>query len=131
LYWLGSLDKGSSALVALTAATIFGIGKTFLWPTMIGVTAELFPRGGALLLSLMGGAGMLSVAIVLPLMGGRMDRLGPGAALQMVAGLGAILAVVFGLLWLYFRSRGGYRAVHISDRGDVGRDKAAKAQLAY
>jgi fucose permease len=131
LYWLGSLDKGSSALVALTAATIFGIGKTFLWPTMIGVTAELFPRGGALLLSLMGGAGMLSVAIVLPLMGGRMDRLGPGAALQMVAGLGAILAVVFGLLWLYFRSRGGYRAVHISDRGEVGRDKTAKAQLAY
>jgi MFS family permease len=131
LYWLGALDKGSSALVALTAATIFGIGKTFLWPTMIGVTAELFPRGGALLLSLMGGAGMLSVAIVLPLMGGRMDRLGPGAALQMVAGLGAILAVVFGLLWLYFRSRGGYRAVHISDRGDVGRDKTANAQLAY
>jgi MFS family permease len=131
LYWLGSLDKGSSALVALTAATIFGIGKTFLWPTMIGVTAELFPRGGALLLSLMGGAGMLSVAIVLPLMGGRMDRLGPGGALQMVAGLGAILAVVFGLLWLYFRSRGGYRAVHISDRGDAGRDKTAAAQLAY
>jgi MFS family permease len=131
LYWLGSLDKGSSALIALTAATIFGIGKTFLWPTMIGVTAELFPRGGALLLSLMGGAGMLSVAIVLPLMGSRMDRLGPGAALQMVAGLGAILALVFGLLWLYFRSRGGYRAVHISDQSGVGRDKTADPQLAY
>ena len=49
----------------------------------------------------------------------------------MVAGLGAILAVVFGLLWLYFRSRGGYRAVHISDRDEVGRDKTANAQLAY
>ncbi len=116
LYWLGSLDKGSSAIVALTAATIFGVGKTFLWPTMIGVTAEQFPRGGALLLSLMGGAGMLSVAIVLPMMGARMDQLGPGAALRMVAGLGAILAVIFSLLWAYFRARGGYRAVHISEQ---------------
>jgi hypothetical protein len=28
-------------------------------------------------------------------MGARIDQLGPGAALQMIAGLGAILAVVF------------------------------------
>src|SRR5215210_5781342 len=34
LYWLGSLDKTSSAIAALTAATVFGVGKTFLWPTM-------------------------------------------------------------------------------------------------
>ena len=34
--------------VALLAATLFGVGKTFLWPTMIGITAEQFPRGGAL-----------------------------------------------------------------------------------
>ena len=40
---------------------------------MIGITAEQFPRGGALLLSLMGGTGLLSVAIVLPIMGARMD----------------------------------------------------------
>ena len=114
LYWLGGLDRGSSTLVALIAATVFGIGKTFLWPTMLGVTAELFPRGGALLLSLMGGAGMLSVGLVLPIMGERMDDYGPGAALQMVAVLGAILAVIFTGVWLYFRSRGGYRVVPIS-----------------
>ena len=75
LYWLGALDSSSSAVVALIAATLFGIGKTFLWPTMIGITAEQFPRGGALLLSLMGGTGLLSVAIVLPIMGARMDQL--------------------------------------------------------
>jgi MFS family permease len=115
LYWLGALDKTSSALVALTAATLFGVGKTVLWPTMLGITAEQFPRGGALLLSLMGGAGMLSVAVVLPIMGARMDRFGPGAALQMVAGLGAILTMIFTVLWLYFRSKGGYRAVPISE----------------
>ena len=114
LYWLGSLDGNSSGAVALVAATIFGIGKTFLWPTMLGVTAEQFPRGGALLLSLMGGAGMLSVGLVLPLMGERMDHYGPGAALQMVALLGVILAVIFTGVWFYFKGRGGYRAVPIS-----------------
>lgn len=114
LLWLGSLDTSTSAAVALTAATIFGIGKTFLWPTMIGVTAELFPRGGPLLLSLMGGAGMLSVGLVLPLMGARIDSYGPGSALQMVAALGGILTVIFGGLWLRFKAGGGYRAVAIS-----------------
>jgi MFS family permease len=115
LYWLGGLDKNSGAFVALIAATLFGIGKTFLWPTMLGVTAEQFPRGGALLLSLMGGAGMLSVGLVLPIMGERMDQYGPGAALQMVSMLGAILSVIFSTVWLYFRGRGGYRAVPISE----------------
>jgi hypothetical protein len=120
LYWLGNLDRSSSAVTALTAATIFGIGKTFLWPTMIGVTAELFPRGGPLLLAVMGGAGMLSVGLVLPIMGARMDQYGPGAALQMVAVLGGMLTVTFAGVWLRFRARGGYRAVRISDWRGAG-----------
>jgi MFS family permease len=114
LYWLGGLDSSSSAAVAFIAATLFGIGKTFLWPTMLGVAAEQFPRGGALVLSLLGGAGMLSVGLVVPLMGERMDSYGPGAALQMVALLGGILAVIFTAVWFYFKARGGYRAVAIS-----------------
>jgi hypothetical protein len=114
LYWLGSLEPGASAVVAITAATVFGIGKTFFWPTMVGVTAELFPRGGALLLSIIGAAGMTSAAVVTPLMGQRMDALGPGAALQSVAMLGLILTVIFTGIWVYFRARGGYKAVHIS-----------------
>lgn len=125
LYWLGALDSNSSAIVALTAATLFGIGKTFLWPTMIGITAEQFPRGGALLLSLMGGTGLLSVAIVLPIMGARMDQYGPGAALQMVAALGAIVAVIFTGVWLYFQARGGYRAVAITEGATAHADKVA------
>ena len=82
---------------------------------MIGVTAELFSRGGPLLLAVMGGAGMLSVGLVLPVMGARMDQYGPGAALQMVAVLGAILTLVFAGAWLRFRAQGGYRVVRISD----------------
>jgi hypothetical protein len=114
LYWLGALQPGTSAVVAITAATVFGIGKTFFWPTMVGVTAELFPRGGALLMSLIGAAGMTSASIITPLMGQRMDALGPGAALQSVAMLGVILTVMFTGIWIYFRTRGGYKAVHIS-----------------
>ena len=122
LYWLGSLQPGTSALVAFAAATLFGVGKAYFWPTMIGVTAEQFPRGGALLISLMGGAGMLSVAVALPMMGARIDRLGPAAALQMVAVLGAILAVIFGGLFFYFKARGGYRAIQLGASPVPARD---------
>jgi hypothetical protein len=111
LYWIGSLTSGVSPLVALAAATVFGIGKTFFWPTMLGMTSERFPRGGALLMSLMGGAGMLAVAIALPIMGEKFDKAGPGPALQMVAILPAILIVVFGALAIYFKSQGGYKPI--------------------
>jgi MFS family permease len=113
LYWLGGLQPGTSAAIAFAAATVFGVGKSFFWPTMIGVTAEQFPRGGALLISLMGGAGMLSVAVALPIMGARIDKLGPGAALQMIAVLCVILTVIFGGLYVYFKARGGYRAIQL------------------
>ena len=114
LFWLGSLQTGASPLVAFAAATVFGVGKTFFWPTMLGVTAEQFPRGGALLLSLMGGAGMLSVAVAIPIMGARIDQYGPGAALQLIASLGVILAVVFIGVYAFFAVRGGYRPVPIA-----------------
>ena len=114
LYWLGSLQPGTSAVVAFAAATIFGVGKTYLWPTMLGVTTEQFPKGGALLLGLMGGTGMLSVAVALPIMGTRIDQYGPGAALKLMSGLGVVLAAIFCGLYLYFKARGGYRAVNIA-----------------
>jgi hypothetical protein len=101
-------------VIAFAAATVFGIGKTYLWPTMLGVTAEQFPRGGALLISLMGGAGMASVAVALPIMGAKMDKFGAGAALQMVAVLGAILTVIFSVMYFYFKARGGYKAIHLA-----------------
>ena len=113
LYWLGGLKPGTSPFIAFAAATVFGVGKTYLWPTMLGVTAEQFPRGGALLISLMGGTGMLSVAVALPIMGARIDRFGPGAALQIFAIPTAILVVIFGGLLFYFKARGGYRAVQL------------------
>lgn len=54
---------------AFLPATIFAFGICFFWPTMLGFVAENLPKTGALGISLMGGAGMLSVAFVLPFMG--------------------------------------------------------------
>lgn len=48
----------------LFAATFYAFGKTFFWPTMLGVVAERFPKGGAMTLNTIAGVGMLSVGIV-------------------------------------------------------------------
>lgn len=110
LFWLGSLGEGSSAAMAFMAAAVFGIGKTYFWPTMLGVTSERFPKGGSLLMCLMGGGGMLSIAIALPIMGSAFDKHGAGAALKMVAILPVILTVVFGAMFMAFKAKGGYKA---------------------
>lgn len=54
---------------AFLPATIFAFGICFFWPTMLGFVSENLPKTGALGISLMGGAGMLSVSFVLPFMG--------------------------------------------------------------
>ena len=48
----------------ILAATVYGCGKTFFWPTMLGVVSERFPKGGALTLGLVGGIGMLSAGFL-------------------------------------------------------------------
>lgn len=48
----------------LLAATLYAFGKTFFWPTMLGVVAEQFPKGGAMTLNTIAGVGMLAVGIV-------------------------------------------------------------------
>jgi hypothetical protein len=58
------LGNVKGALACIFAATIYGFGKTFLWPTMLGVVSERFPRGGALTLGTIGGVGMLSAGIL-------------------------------------------------------------------
>jgi MFS family permease len=42
-------------------ATLYGVGKTFFWPTMLGVVSEQCPKGGALTLNAISGIGMLAV----------------------------------------------------------------------
>jgi MFS family permease len=50
--------------VIFAAATLFGVGITFFWPTILGLTTEQCPKGGALTLNAMGGIGMLAVGIL-------------------------------------------------------------------
>src|SRR4029077_4007003 len=71
LYLLSTAD---SSFTAFAYATIYGLGIVYFWPTMLGVTAERFPRGGAFLLGLMGCVGNLAVALLLPVMGGFYDK---------------------------------------------------------
>lgn len=63
------LSTANSAATVFGYATIFGLGIAYFWPTMLGVTAERFPKGGALLLGLMGSVGNLAIAAALPAMG--------------------------------------------------------------
>jgi MFS family permease len=53
-----------AGIMIFIAATVYALGKTFFWPTMLGVAAERFPRGGALTLNAIGGMGMLSVGVI-------------------------------------------------------------------
>jgi len=57
---LSYLSFASGAAI-LIAATLYGFGKTFFWPTMLGVVAEQCPKGGALTLNAISGIGMLAV----------------------------------------------------------------------
>jgi len=59
LVWLA--NAGTSAAMLFAAATFYGLGKTFFWPTTLGVVSEQYPRGGALMLNAIAGVGMISV----------------------------------------------------------------------
>jgi MFS family permease len=50
--------------VALGALAIYGVGKTFFWPTMLAVVGDRFPRTGAVAMSIMGGIGMMSAGLI-------------------------------------------------------------------
>jgi hypothetical protein len=137
-----SLSVANSPVTGLLAATIWGTGVCYMWPTMLATASERFPRGGALLMGLMGTAGTLSIRFVLPIMGAIYDSkkvevaggetafnaLAPGPELERVLGIAAqssfravavlpaVLIVVFGGVWLYDRARGGYRVQTMSSR---------------
>jgi hypothetical protein len=128
---LVALSVANSPLMGILAATVWGTGVCYMWPTMLATASERFPRGGALLMGLMGTAGTLSIRFVLPMMGAIYDHkkidvaggeaafnaLPQGPELERVLGIAAqtsfravallpaILLVVFGGIWLYDRSK--------------------------
>jgi len=56
--------SSASGLLILGAATLYGLGKAFFWPTSLGFVSEQFPRGGAVTLNLVAAVGMLAVGSV-------------------------------------------------------------------
>lgn len=72
---IGLASAGASAMLVFLAATLYGVGKSFFWPTTLGIVAEQFPRGGALTLNAMGGMGMIAVgALGAPFLGAIQDQ---------------------------------------------------------
>ncbi|MDE0951776.1 MAG: MFS transporter [Halioglobus sp.] len=119
------LSLANSPPLAFAAATVWGIGVCYMWPTMLGIVAERFPRGGAMAMGLMGFAGGMSIQFVLPQMGAIFDaakaqkaggadklaNLSPEAmqeavrfasveSFQSVAYLPLLVLPVFGIIWL-------------------------------
>ena len=62
--WLLGLPATNTTWLWLGAVTVYGVGKTFYWPTMLGVISERYPRGGAIALGMSGGIGMIFAGIL-------------------------------------------------------------------
>lgn len=123
---LYALSLANTPLLAFLAATIWGLGVCFMWPTMVGIISERFPNAGALAMGLLGFAGGLSTYFVLPRMGAIYDnaraefaggadkletlsvtaleeatRFASVESFQAVAIVPLIIAPVFGAIWLW------------------------------
>ncbi|MDX2186954.1 MAG: hypothetical protein SFV32_08480 [Opitutaceae bacterium] len=170
LYLLSQCEN-AGVVAIFGAATLYGVAKTFFWPTMLGVTAEQSPKGGALTLNAIGGIGMVAVGVIgMPLIGAfqektasahlsqnapvvaqgvlaeksyllgkyqaidpelakslpsedaktalaAADKAGQFDALAKITVFPAIMFVGYLGLWLYFRSRGGYKPVVLNTGG--------------
>jgi MFS family permease len=148
LLWLSSLfaalglyalSIADSPALAFLAATVWGVGVCYMYPTMLASASERYPRGGAFFLGLMGFAGGLAVQFVLPWIGGIFDRAKLEAAggvdrlaglsgaelaevmrvasvesFQAVAWIPLFLLPIFGFIWWRDRQRGGYKPVRLT-----------------
>jgi len=57
-------SRVETVLFAFAGLTVYGVGKTFFWPTMLAVASDRFPRTGAVAISIMGGIGMMSAGLI-------------------------------------------------------------------
>ena len=114
LYLFGQI---TTAPMWFLAAALLAVGTAFWWPTMLGMTSERFPAGGALLLAIVGASGSISTAVAGPTMGWINDSYGAEAVLPTWAILPAILFGVFALIYLSDRATGGYRVERLTTAG--------------
>lgn len=175
---LNFLAHAQGLVMIFAAATLYGIAKSFFWPTSLAIVSEQFPKGGALTLNAIAGIGMLTVGIIGgPLIGrmqegsaekaipstlysqvstksnyilgdynavdaAKVDKLPAGQkdevkateqaakqeALSAISVFPLIMLLSYVGLLLYFKTRGGYKAVHLSsDEMSGGIEGAAEA----
>ncbi len=128
LFWLSAADNPVSGMLA---ATFWGTGVCFLWPTMLATVNDRYPRSGAFGLGVMGFGAMLAVYLFMPIMGRVYDNAKIRAAggvdafnslqdselesvlitasqssFRAVAILPIILLIVFGIIWIYDKVKG-------------------------
>jgi MFS family permease len=133
---LVALSVADSPVMGFVAATIWGTGVCYMWPTMLAAASERYPRGGAFAMGMIGTAGSLSIYFLLPVMGKMFDDTTATAAggvekfklladgspameaaktiaaqqsFRFVAALPAVLLLVFGAIWLSDRAKGGFK----------------------
>ena len=188
---LNLLSTADGVVMCVIAATVYALGKTFLWPTMLGVVSDRFPKGGAITIGAIGGVGMLSAGFLGgPGIGYKQDRFaseylqqkndaiyqaykadkpskflffkeitgldgakkgailgtsddkltaaqkvekplvteanlhGGRMALKWTSLVPATMAILYLLIFLYFKAKGGYKAVHIEGSGKDAHETA-------
>jgi len=88
---------------AVLALLIYGVGKTFFWPTMLAICGDRFPRTGAIAMSIMGGLGMMSGGLIgLPGLGYAKDRFASEALAESAPQVYAVTQAAEPSGWLFF-----------------------------
>ena len=111
----------ASGGVVYLGAIVFAFGVCYFWPTMIGFVGEYLPDTGALGLSVVGGFGMMGLAMWQPVIGSWLDKAKATAqasgldkeAVELAAGQATlsklllfplVLIVAYGILWAMRKS---------------------------
>jgi MFS family permease len=124
------LSVAEAPVAVFVAATVWGVGVCYLYPTMVASVAERYPRGGAFTMGIMGFSAGMAVQFFLPVMGrifdsARIEAAGSVAELEQLTGaeLEAVMRIasvesfqivaivpllllpVFGVIWFNDRRR--------------------------
>ncbi|MDQ8184203.1 MFS transporter [Pelagicoccus sp. SDUM812002] len=95
------IESFSGAVLALL---IYGVGKTFFWPTMLAIVGDRFPRTGAIAISIMGGLGMMSGGLIgLPGLGYAKDRFASEALQEQAPAVYQEMKAADSNSWLFFK----------------------------
>jgi len=91
--------------VALAAVTLFAMGKTCLWTTILGVVADRYPRGGSFLMAVISAVGMTSAGVIGPALGAVYDRWDAAMVFRVAAALPVLPLLIFAGFALTARRR--------------------------